>query len=516
MADFKSVQVFSYPRAGVKTTEDTVYWKRLSLPVTVKDIAAINYVDISPEEPYSFAITCSSRVQVFNPVSREITCRLSKFSKAACGGIFRDDGRLIAAGGEDGAVKLFDIKTKSLLRQFTGHKGPAQRCAFTRGGTQLLSFSDDTTVALWDIPGQARVLSIDAHDDYVRCGAVCKAHPDVVLSGSYDHHAKLFDLRSSDAVVTVNHEAPVESVLMFPTGGIFLTAGGPSIRVWDVVAGRLLAQVTQHHKTVTCLKLASDGQRLLSGSLDRHVKIFDVATYQVVHSLDYPSPVLSLDISPQDQVLVVGMTSGLISVQRRKSDQQKEPSLKRKRTTSYFQTTHADPGFVPRDGDTVVSEKTLKHTSKYNSYLRTFQVSKALTSALRHANFRKEPQVAVAVMQELIRRRALKSALAGRTGKDLVDLMQFVTRNLTDPRFSRILLDVAMLMVEVYHPEVTSCDETHRRFQILQRVIEQEAKHMCEMMELKGSIEILLANSCGSVHNGGAPSSVARVEVPKL
>ncbi|KAH7935143.1 U3 small nucleolar RNA-associated protein 15 homolog [Rhipicephalus sanguineus] len=500
MADFRGVQVFSYPRAGVKVTEDNVYWKRLSLPVTIKDIGAINNVDISLQEPHAFAITCSSRVRVFNPVSREITCQFSKFSKAACGGIFRADGNLIAAGGEDGAVKLFDVKTRSLLRQFTGHKNPTQRVAFTRDGTQLLSFSDDSTVALWDIPGQTRLLSLNAHDDYVRCGSVCKANQDIVLSGSYDHTAKVFDLRTADPVVTVNHGSPVESVLMFPTGGIFLTAGGPHIRVWDVVAGRILAQMTQHHKTVTCLKLASNGQRLLSGSLDRHVKVFDVATYQVVHTLDYPSPILSLDISPQDKVLVVGMTSGLISVQRRKSEVAKEVApAKRRRASSYFQEAHTEPGFVPRVGDVVIPERTLQKMAKYNTYLRKFEVSKALTQAMRDAKFTREPQIAVAVMQELIRRRALKSALAGRSGKDLDELMLFVTKNVTDPRFSRIMLDVATLMVEVYYPEVTTCKATCRRLKILQKVMHQEAKHMQEMMELKGTIEILLSNSSSRV-----------------
>ncbi|KAL3226577.1 hypothetical protein MRX96_024915 [Rhipicephalus microplus] len=249
---------------------------------------------------------------------------------------------------------------------------------------------------------------------------------------------------------------------MFPTGGIFLTAGGPHIRVWDVVAGRILAQMTQHHKTVTCLKLASNGQRLLSGSLDRHIKVFDVAT---------------------TKVLVVGMTSGLISVQRKKSEIAKEVSpAKRRRTSSYFQEAHADPAFVPGEGDA------------------------ALTQALRDAKFTREPQIAVAVMQELIRRRALKSALAGRSGKDLDELMLFVTKNVTDPRFSRIMLDVASLMVEVYYPEVTTCKETFRRLKILQKVMHLEAKHMQEMMELKGTIEILLSNSSSIVQKETAPN----------
>lgn len=70
------------------------------------------------------------------------------------------------------------------------------------------------------------------------------------------------------------------------------------MRVWDALAGgKLLAKVSKHHKTITCLKLASNGRRIISGSLDRHVKIYDVGTYKDVHTLDYPNAVLSVGIS---------------------------------------------------------------------------------------------------------------------------------------------------------------------------------------------------------------------------
>jgi len=43
--------------------------------------------------------------------------------------------------------------------------------------------------------------------------------------GSYDHTVKLFDQRSPDSVLTVDHGCPVECVLMYPGGGLFLSAG---------------------------------------------------------------------------------------------------------------------------------------------------------------------------------------------------------------------------------------------------------------------------------------------------
>ena len=67
--------------------------------------------------------------------------------------------------------------------------------------------------------------------------------------------------------------------------------------MWDAIAGRLLSKISQHHKTITSLALASDRKRLLSASLDRHVKIYDVDTYSVVHTLTYPAPVLCMAVA---------------------------------------------------------------------------------------------------------------------------------------------------------------------------------------------------------------------------
>ena len=62
------------------------------------------------------AVTGSSRVQIFNPLTNEVHKTLTKFKSAAHGGRFRRDGQLIAVGGDDGAVKIFDIASKTLLR----------------------------------------------------------------------------------------------------------------------------------------------------------------------------------------------------------------------------------------------------------------------------------------------------------------------------------------------------------------------------------------------------------------
>jgi U3 small nucleolar RNA-associated protein 15 len=97
--------------------------------------------------------------------------------------------------------------------------------------------------------------------------------------------------------------------------------GSTEIRVWDLLSGgRLLSKISQHHKTITALKFASQGKRLLSASLDRHVKVYDMSTYEVIRSFDYSSPILSLGISPGDQTLIVGMSDGIIAIARKEEE----------------------------------------------------------------------------------------------------------------------------------------------------------------------------------------------------
>lgn len=61
--------------------------------------------------------------------------------------------------------------------------------------------------------------------DYIRAGAVSPVCPATILSGGYDNVVKMYDTRSDKTVFSVKHDAPVESVLFLPSGGIFLSAG---------------------------------------------------------------------------------------------------------------------------------------------------------------------------------------------------------------------------------------------------------------------------------------------------
>ncbi|XP_015190250.1 PREDICTED: U3 small nucleolar RNA-associated protein 15 homolog [Polistes dominula] len=492
MASFKKTNTKIFKRAGPEITPDNIYWKKYTPPVLVKEFGPIDYIDFSPVEPHYFAVTCSVRVQIYNPITKLVTKNFSRFKEAAYGGSFRRDGNLLCAGGEESVVRLFDVSTKSLLRLFSGHKAAVHRTFFTADNLHIASFSDDKTVVLWDIGTEKQMITFNEHTDYIRAGAVSPISSDLLLSGGYDKLINMYDTRTNKKIFTVNHEAPVESVLFLPSGGIFLSAGGTDVKVWDALAGgKLLAKISQHHKTVTCLKITSSGHRILSGSLDRHVKIYDAGTYKTVHTLDYPNSVLSIGISANEETIVAGMVDSLISVQRREEDvkdikvQRKKMSYKNEGGNTYISSV-----------DTVVEEEVREKISKHDVWLRKFQYSKALDSVMMPYIANKTPHVTVALLQELSKRQGLVKAIAGRDGKSLSNIIKFLIRHIGNVRFGRVLSHVANVLMDIYEDNLDElAAEPRNMFNLLAQKLEEEEDLITSLAQLQGTLQIILSGA---------------------
>lgn len=313
----------------------------------------------------------------------------------------------------------------------------------------------------------------------------------------------MYDLRTEKSVFEVKHGCPVETLLILPSDGIFISGGGTEINVYDAfMSGKLIAKISQHHKTVTCLKLASNGKRLLSSSLDRHIKIYDIATYQPVHNIDLSSPVLSMGISPHDSTLVAGMVDGLVSIYRRDAEvETEEKSIKKKKEViqpnqSFYDNTKFD---------VVVEEREKEFNRKYDNYFRSYDYCKVLDFALNSAT---PAHKTVALIQELIRRRGLRRALANRSNIFLSKFLTFISKYIDDIRFSQVLINATSAFLAEYenkHEEFTAF--------LRKKIIELSSKLIMaekltySCLKLQGSLELLMAASS---------ISSKEIEIPQL
>lgn len=496
MSSFKATKIPVYPKLGEKVTQDTHYWKDYKTPIQIKEFGAITNIDFSPVAPYNFAVTAFTRVHIYGPFSQEPVKTFTKFKDNAYCGRFRSDGQLLVAGCEDSVVRLFDVGGKVALRMFKGHTKAVHVTDFTSDRYQILTGSDDYTCRLWDIPNSTELLSYQEHTDYIRCGIASKLNSNLFLTGSYDHTLKLFDTRTDKSVLSMDHGQPVEKLLLYPSEGLVVSAGGRYVKVWDLLkAGQPLVSLKHHHKTVTCLCLSSNGHRLLSGSLDRHIKVYNTTTYKVVHNFDYAASILSLALAPNDESIVVGMTNGILSIKNRKCPEDSKKGIGQQRRHPSYRVFVKGKTCVPKQDDYLVSKPVKEHLAKYDKQLKKFNVSKALDTALESFLRTRKPEITVAVIKELDRRGKLKNALAGRDEQGLSRLLSFLIGHLVDHRFAPVLVTAADMILDIYQSTVGQSPVIDRQLLRLQDLLEQEIDYQQDLMEVLGMLDTMFAFS---------------------
>ncbi len=81
---------------------------------------------------------------------------------------FSPDGAILATGGVDGRIILWDVKSLNPLAVLYGHEGPVDCLAFSPDGRTLFSGGDDWLVHIWDLETQAELVTLRGHSGALR------------------------------------------------------------------------------------------------------------------------------------------------------------------------------------------------------------------------------------------------------------------------------------------------------------------------------------------------------------
>lgn len=440
-------------------------------------------------------MTSSVRVQIYSSITKLVLKNISAFQKQAYGANYRRDGQLMIAGDDDAKVRIFDVNSKAVLRVLKGHSRPVHRAFFANDMHHAFSCSDDAAVKYWDVTTERSLQHFKGHSDYVRAGAVNPVSNEIFLSGGYDSQIKMYDTRSRESVMHIKDVgAAIESLVFLPSGGLIICASGSEIKVFDAIAGgRQLMNIAQHTKTVTCVKTSADGRHIISGSLDRHVKIFNTTNFQLVYSTAYNSDVLSVALARDDSSLAVGTVDGTLYLHRRdqiKSDEKQETSsdFKKKRFQTAEWTT-----------DEFVERARREKLEKYDTLLRKFEYSQALNAVLTLYCMNKTPEVVVGVLHELLKRNGLETAFANRTQDSIGKLITFFIKYIGHGQFTNKLVDIINVFLNVYEDSIQEqSSQIQRMFIQLYMRMKTEEDQTMEFLKLQGELDIIMHAAAAS------------------
>ncbi|HLO28590.1 MAG TPA: TIR domain-containing protein, partial [Anaerolineales bacterium] len=232
---------------------------------------------------------------------------------------FAPDGKILASGGNDGSVILWDLKTSQPIGQpLKAKKGVVSSVAFTPDGKILASGHADGTLILWDVrTHQPLGQPLRGHTSWISSLAIS---PDgkTLASGSEDHTIILWDIKTQQPIdqPLSAHSRTILSLAFSPDGKMLASGSEDNtVVLWDAARRRPIGQPLRGHtKFVGSVAFSPDGKLLASGGYDRIIILWEVATRQPIGQplRGHTDVIHSVTFSADGKMLASGSEDGTI------------------------------------------------------------------------------------------------------------------------------------------------------------------------------------------------------------
>ncbi|KAJ8587075.1 WD40 repeat-like protein [Rhizopogon salebrosus TDB-379] len=218
-------------------------------------------------------------------------------------------GRRIISCSDDGSLRLWDLETGAQIGndwRDVGDETEVFMTALSPNGNIIASGHSDGMVRLWDVGGEGVIAKCIGHTSPV--WALCwNADGDRMVTGAEDGTVRVWEVESAETVlgpIESGHEY-VHTVIYSPDKSVIGTGGfaDSAVKIWDADTGELLFTI-EHDYEVWSLAWTSDGEKLISGSGDDSIGIFDTDTWQQVATLEgHEGAVLAMSLFQNDRLL---------------------------------------------------------------------------------------------------------------------------------------------------------------------------------------------------------------------
>ncbi|GAA5833603.1 hypothetical protein JCM3766R1_002586 [Sporobolomyces carnicolor] len=187
-------------------------------------------------------------------------------------------------GDDDGGAK-----EEMAIRVLRGHLSAVFCVGWSPRGDLIASGGMDETVRVWDVQKGKCMRVLPAHSEPVSAVQFSRDGT-MIVSGSWDGYIRIWDTATGQCLKTLANEdnAPVSNVRFTPNSKfIFTSTLDSAIRLWDYQTDKMLKSYSNHVNRKYCIPsvLTRNGKYLIAGSEeDNKVFKWDLQTRQVVDS----------------------------------------------------------------------------------------------------------------------------------------------------------------------------------------------------------------------------------------
>jgi len=215
------------------------------------------------------------------------------------------DGKTLAAGGCDRAVRIWDlsggIAAAKLEQTVENHADWVLGCALTSDGKYLVTAGRDKTAKVWDLKAKESVVTFPEHQQIVY-GVAVKADGSLGFSVGADKQLRTWNPKGEGKQVknAGGHGDEIFKVAFNPKQPMLATSSADkSVRLWNsdtLAAGKTLAGLNDF---VFAVAFSADGALVAGGSYDGGVAVWKVADGAPVKVFNASPGIVTKDPEPK-------------------------------------------------------------------------------------------------------------------------------------------------------------------------------------------------------------------------
>jgi WD40 repeat protein len=131
---------------------------------------------------------------------------------------------------------------------------------------------------------------------------------------------RVWDLRKGLSQLTINAwDHLVDGVCFADEGRLLVTVSAAvndshgHVRVWDARTGRHMHELEGHAQPVLCWEVSPDGQKLVTGSMDKTIKVWNVKSGQeLLTHRGHRDEITDVNFTPDGQHILSSSADGLV------------------------------------------------------------------------------------------------------------------------------------------------------------------------------------------------------------